>query len=179
MTGSFVSPELTPPAARAAAANLPYWLLLCCAMIFAMVVLGGITRLTLSGLSQEARYEADAWGNRSGPFSRADDAQPFSRSRARGCISIGHRRLWIGCRSDDTDTFGLKLRAQDVQQIARAEDFYCLCPVRAYLGHQPQASAYDLWLHPRRSSAAVMRRWSAVPILGRSNALSCPAGSAT
>ena len=27
------------------------WLLLCCAMIFAMVVLGGITRLTLSGLA--------------------------------------------------------------------------------------------------------------------------------
>ncbi|HLI12332.1 MAG TPA: COX15/CtaA family protein [Alphaproteobacteria bacterium] len=27
------------------------WLLLCCAMIFAMVVIGGITRLTLSGLS--------------------------------------------------------------------------------------------------------------------------------
>ena len=28
-----------------------YWLLLCCGMIFAMVVIGGITRLTLSGLS--------------------------------------------------------------------------------------------------------------------------------
>src|SRR3954453_3168992 len=27
------------------------WLLLCCGMIFAMVVIGGITRLTLSGLS--------------------------------------------------------------------------------------------------------------------------------
>src|SRR5437879_799027 len=27
------------------------WLLLCCAMIFVMVVIGGITRLTLSGLS--------------------------------------------------------------------------------------------------------------------------------
>src|SRR5437764_15138036 len=27
------------------------WLLCCCAMIFAMVVLGGVTRLTLSGLS--------------------------------------------------------------------------------------------------------------------------------
>src|SRR5215212_3876880 len=30
---------------------IAYWLLLCCAMIFAMVVIGGITRLTLSGLS--------------------------------------------------------------------------------------------------------------------------------
>ena len=27
------------------------WLLLCCAMIFAMVILGGVTRLTGSGLS--------------------------------------------------------------------------------------------------------------------------------
>ena len=27
------------------------WLLLCCGMIFVMVVIGGITRLTLSGLS--------------------------------------------------------------------------------------------------------------------------------
>ncbi|MGE3284153.1 MAG: COX15/CtaA family protein, partial [Alphaproteobacteria bacterium] len=28
-----------------------YWLLFCCGMIFAMVVIGGVTRLTLSGLS--------------------------------------------------------------------------------------------------------------------------------
>src|SRR6476660_9705570 len=28
-----------------------YWLLFCCGMIFLMVVIGGITRLTLSGLS--------------------------------------------------------------------------------------------------------------------------------
>jgi cytochrome c oxidase assembly protein subunit 15 len=27
------------------------WLLICCALIFAMVVLGGVTRLTRSGLS--------------------------------------------------------------------------------------------------------------------------------
>src|SRR5436190_8710423 len=38
---------------RAAPALRPVavWLLCCCAMIFVMVVLGGITRLTLSGLS--------------------------------------------------------------------------------------------------------------------------------
>ena len=30
---------------------IAYWLLFCCALIFAMVVIGGITRLTLSGLS--------------------------------------------------------------------------------------------------------------------------------
>ena len=30
---------------------IAYWLLFCCGMIFAMVVIGGITRLTLSGLS--------------------------------------------------------------------------------------------------------------------------------
>lgn len=30
---------------------IAFWLLCCCAMIFLMVVIGGITRLTLSGLS--------------------------------------------------------------------------------------------------------------------------------
>ena len=38
------------PAERAERA-IALWLLVCCAMIFAMVVIGGITRLTLSGLS--------------------------------------------------------------------------------------------------------------------------------
>jgi cytochrome c oxidase assembly protein subunit 15 len=40
-------------ASRAAASDRPiaYWLLICCAMVFAMVVIGGITRLTHSGLS--------------------------------------------------------------------------------------------------------------------------------
>ncbi len=50
---------LLRPAAAADAAHanergeqaIAYWLLLCCAMIFLMVVIGGITRLTLSGLS--------------------------------------------------------------------------------------------------------------------------------
>jgi cytochrome c oxidase assembly protein subunit 15 len=36
---------------RARARPLAYWLLACCAMVFAMVVIGGITRLTHSGLS--------------------------------------------------------------------------------------------------------------------------------
>ena len=30
---------------------IAYWLLFCCGMIFVMIVIGGITRLTLSGLS--------------------------------------------------------------------------------------------------------------------------------
>ena len=34
-----------------AAARSPMWLLLCCALVFAMVVVGGVTRLTHSGLS--------------------------------------------------------------------------------------------------------------------------------
>ncbi|HEY6336281.1 MAG TPA: COX15/CtaA family protein [Alphaproteobacteria bacterium] len=37
----------TPDSAR----HIAYWLLCCCALVFAMVVIGGITRLTLSGLS--------------------------------------------------------------------------------------------------------------------------------
>jgi cytochrome c oxidase assembly protein subunit 15 len=44
-----------PPGAPAATAQsqrpIAIWLLLCCAMIFVMVVVGGVTRLTLSGLS--------------------------------------------------------------------------------------------------------------------------------
>lgn len=39
------------PAHRRARRQIAGWLLLCCAMIFAMVVLGGVTRLTGSGLS--------------------------------------------------------------------------------------------------------------------------------
>jgi hypothetical protein len=51
----------TPPAGDAgiqrkfisgfAATQIAVWLLFCCGMIFVMVVIGGITRLTLSGLS--------------------------------------------------------------------------------------------------------------------------------
>ena len=48
-------PELSLAASltRSAATDRPvaYWLLLCCAMVYATVVIGGITRLTLSGLS--------------------------------------------------------------------------------------------------------------------------------
>ena len=50
--------SLSPATTGAASVNtqtperaIAYWLLLCCGMIFAMVVIGGITRLTLSGLS--------------------------------------------------------------------------------------------------------------------------------
>ena len=50
------SPTLTRPGANGACARpsvrpLAVWLLLCCGMIVVMVVLGGVTRLTLSGLS--------------------------------------------------------------------------------------------------------------------------------
>src|SRR5712691_11113074 len=48
--------ETSPPAPAAAAARaedraVAYWLLACCALVLAMVVVGGITRLTHSGLS--------------------------------------------------------------------------------------------------------------------------------
>src|SRR6266478_8158241 len=49
-----LSPSLTVSVSRTAAAGnraVALWLFGCCAMIFAMVVIGGITRLTLSGLS--------------------------------------------------------------------------------------------------------------------------------
>src|SRR5712691_7886230 len=46
--------ETSPPAPAAARAEdraVAYWLLACCALVLAMVVVGGITRLTHSGLS--------------------------------------------------------------------------------------------------------------------------------
>jgi cytochrome c oxidase assembly protein subunit 15 len=50
---SLVLPADAPPAAVAAPANraIVAWLLVCCALVFAMVVIGGVTRLTHSGLS--------------------------------------------------------------------------------------------------------------------------------
>src|SRR5580704_3253050 len=54
------------------------WLLVCCAMIFAMVVIGGITRLTWSGLS------ITEWQPVSGivpPLSAADWASEFAKYR--------------------------------------------------------------------------------------------------
>ena len=57
MTNSKVMTEAFPPAAIPAAPSLQstraiaVWLLLCCAMVFAIVVVGGVTRLTHSGLS--------------------------------------------------------------------------------------------------------------------------------
>jgi cytochrome c oxidase assembly protein subunit 15 len=43
--------EAIPHPAQRSERAIAGWLLLCCGMIFAMVVIGGITRLTLSGLS--------------------------------------------------------------------------------------------------------------------------------
>src|SRR5580658_9003806 len=40
-----------PDTARHGTRPVAIWLLVCCTMIFAMVVIGGITRLTWSGLS--------------------------------------------------------------------------------------------------------------------------------
>ncbi|MDX1410402.1 MAG: COX15/CtaA family protein, partial [Saprospiraceae bacterium] len=37
--------------ARSRPKAIAIWLLLCCVLVFAMVVLGGVTRLTQSGLS--------------------------------------------------------------------------------------------------------------------------------
>jgi len=43
--------EASTPAARDEDRAVAFWLLACCALVFAMVVVGGITRLTRSGLS--------------------------------------------------------------------------------------------------------------------------------
>ena len=53
-----ITPTGTPPVPESTAPvrAIAIWLLLCCALIFAMVVLGGVTRLTGSGLSM-VRWE--------------------------------------------------------------------------------------------------------------------------
>ena len=44
-------PTSSAAVARAAPRAIAAWLLACCALVFAMVVVGGVTRLTHSGLS--------------------------------------------------------------------------------------------------------------------------------
>jgi heme a synthase len=78
----FVSPAAAAtPRARTDVALAPValWLFACCAMIFLMVVLGGITRLTLSGLS------ITAWQPLSGiipPLTHREWAAEFAHYRA-------------------------------------------------------------------------------------------------
>jgi cytochrome c oxidase assembly protein subunit 15 len=45
------APTISGDSTRAAPRAVAIWLLLCCALVFAMVVVGGVTRLTHSGLS--------------------------------------------------------------------------------------------------------------------------------
>jgi heme a synthase len=71
---------LSRPANRAASERaIAYWLLACCAMVFAMVVIGGVTRLTESGLS------ITTWQPVSGivpPLSAAQWTAAFDRYKA-------------------------------------------------------------------------------------------------
>jgi heme a synthase len=68
-----------PRPAAAAERQIAIWLLLCCAMVFVMVLLGGITRLTESGLS------ITEWQPITGvipPLSEAQWAAEFERYKA-------------------------------------------------------------------------------------------------
>ena len=51
MISSTYSTSRNARAAGGAARSVAFWLLVCCALVFAMVVVGGVTRLTRSGLS--------------------------------------------------------------------------------------------------------------------------------
>lgn len=79
LSGAMAAGSEMRPVRRAAEADLrpiAVWLLCCCAMIFVMVLLGGITRLTLSGLS------ITEWHPVTGivpPLSHADWATEFDR----------------------------------------------------------------------------------------------------
>ena len=51
ITGSIAVGEIEPNARASANRSVATWLFVCCALVFAMVVVGGVTRLTHSGLS--------------------------------------------------------------------------------------------------------------------------------
>ncbi len=70
--------EARTPAPRSSRA-IAIWLLACCAMIFVMVVLGGVTRLTHSGLSMVEWRPLLSWLP---PLSDAAWEQAFSKYRA-------------------------------------------------------------------------------------------------
>ena len=48
---TFPGGRVRPESGRSARKSVATWLLVCCVLVFAMVVVGGITRLTHSGLS--------------------------------------------------------------------------------------------------------------------------------
>src|ERR1700741_3235373 len=49
--GSIAVGQIEPDARASANRSVAIWLFVCCAFVFAMVVVGGVTRLTHSGLS--------------------------------------------------------------------------------------------------------------------------------
>lgn len=83
-----VSPSgIAPPATGDR--QLALWLMICCAMIFAMVMLGGVTRLTGSGLSM---VEWDPIFGVVPPLTEADWEATFSRYRE----SPEYRKINVG-----------------------------------------------------------------------------------
>jgi len=66
---SVVAPASTEKSSRSSDRAVAAWLLVCCALVFAMVVVGGITRLTHSGLS------IVEWQPVAGALPPLDDAQ--------------------------------------------------------------------------------------------------------
>jgi cytochrome c oxidase assembly protein subunit 15 len=80
IANSLVSaPHRVPVARRTDARAIAAWLLVCCALVFAMVVVGGVTRLTHSGLS------ITEWQPIVGTLPPFDDAQwnaAFAKYRA-------------------------------------------------------------------------------------------------
>ena len=88
---SRVNPTSTLPASRRA---VGLWLIACCAMIFAMVVIGGITRLTESGLSI---VEWQPIGGAVPPLDHADWQRLFAEYQT----SPQYRQLNAGMSLDD------------------------------------------------------------------------------
>ncbi len=80
-----------PHAARADERAVGVWLIVCCAMIFAMVVIGGITRLTESGLSI---VEWQPIGGAIPPLDHADWQRLFTEYQASPQYRALNQRLW-------------------------------------------------------------------------------------
>jgi len=77
------------------------WLLLCCALVFAMVVLGGVTRLTGSGLSMTdwrpvtgwlPPLSAEAWQEE---FSRYQDSPEYQKTNAHMDVDDFKGIFWL------------------------------------------------------------------------------------
>ena len=127
-TASTVATVRAIPADRDAGSHraIAAWLLACCALVFAMVVVGGVTRLTHSGLS------IVEWQPIVGALPPLDDAQwqqafeLYKQTPEYKLVNAGMNSIEVvatGCEPQDiADLLGVDLEAATtIQNAARRE----------------------------------------------------------